>query len=246
MQFLEYKEEYVEKQVTLGRLVTRFWQYYYQSDVEYILKVYAQKDFDPSLKFYIFEGQTLKGFITGKRNNNIIDISPPISDYKEIAESLFDYMIKTLDARNIEEITITYAKQWNNFHLLSKYNFVFKEAILSTALIEDIGFFSGIIKFSNLNVNEYHLSIYKENEKEEIATILSNVIGYSKQDALQILSSPDPFHPFCTLTLYHKDNIIGWCRAHEEASIIRCSPGYISDPIHDVARLLFLQEKNRY
>ena len=61
-QIEDYDPDFIPKQVELGSKIMKDWKYNSQSTEEHLKIVYAQDNFQPKFKIYVFDEENLVGY----------------------------------------------------------------------------------------------------------------------------------------------------------------------------------------
>ncbi len=108
----DYRRGFEEDQVRIGIEVAKDWPWPYAYDLESLLKIHSQPDFDPDTRHYCFFGDEMVGYmfsiispsIEGGAISATLDFPRMIPGHEGAAEMLIAKAFKTLRAKGVSRV----------------------------------------------------------------------------------------------------------------------------------------------
>lgn len=252
-----YNPQFISDQVRIGKKVTMNWGYYSQSSFDELKQAYSRKEFNPKTKLYALDNDKVIGFITSKIiEEDLAEIAPPIvedNDY-EICTKLLQECINQLKNLGMKQIRITSCPSWGlTDRLVNDFKMKF-DAYLLQEYLEDLDNFKStltISKKTKTKIDNTNLKIinYDVRYRDQVAEILSQIVGYDKTFAIKILSEPNQLphikEEISKILISESDQVLGFIRGSiaeiNQEIILSLTPGYIISPeFYHFRKLLIL------
>ncbi|RMG30725.1 MAG: hypothetical protein D6732_15795 [Methanobacteriota archaeon] len=223
---------FIEQQVRLGKIAENEWEFFNQSEEEYLRRLYRSDECDPSTRLYWVDGE-IKGFITSKIVTSISGtelyandlplplgiMSPPIvrPRSEQIEKALINESIRILETKGVKTIVCNVSPSWGFNDYLQEKGFQQEGALVHRAII-DLPAFS----FEH-NVNIEDCTRISAKEK---ADLLAKNLGYSPEFAKNVISNLPTFveeiKDFCFL----ERGVRAWARLTKSRGKWRMGPVY--------------------
>lgn len=160
-----YDPSYIEQQVNLIWDVTESWRHEYQTSIESVTNAYNSDKFDPTTRFYAFEGKKMVGYVTSaiaedkeKGKYGTMRFPVAVNNDEEIIESLYQKVVDRFKELGINRIRSFAGEGMGNTVELAE-KFEFAQASLnfkrSKAKIDDLklsGSVKGIMNFDDTHI----------------------------------------------------------------------------------------------
>ena len=109
----DYQKGYEKDQVRIGREVAQNWIWPYAYNLEDLLEVHSQPDFDPQTRHYCFLGDEMVGYMfsiikpgeQGDVSTAVLDFPRMMPGHEQAAELLVEKAYATLKGRGISLVT---------------------------------------------------------------------------------------------------------------------------------------------
>ncbi len=210
---------FIERQVKLGKIAETDWEYFSQSDTDYLRSLYLREETDPSTRLYWIDDDDVRGFITSKVVHEISPdelfvndlqtpfgmVSPPVVRPRDSdkEKQLFNAALNVLKQKKVTSIVCNVALSWGFKDLLEKNGFRPKSPLLQQA----------VIKVTDIPLESEETAIDCTGRYfQEKVEIFANNLRFSREYSKKIIENPPPFieevRDFCYIT----ENLRAWAR----------------------------------
>jgi hypothetical protein len=108
----EYQPGYENGQARIGIEVARTWAWPFAYNLEELLAIHAQPDFDPQTRHYCFLGDEMVGYMVsrirppeeGNPSFAVLDFPRMLPGHEDAAELLVEKAVETLNEKNISQV----------------------------------------------------------------------------------------------------------------------------------------------
>ena len=155
-----YDPSYIEQQVNLVWHVSGSWRHEYQTSVESVTNAYNSDKFDPSTRFYAFDGEKMVGYVTSaiaedkeKGRYGTLRFPIAVNNDEEITDSLYQKVVDRFKELGIDRIrSFAGEGMGNTVELAEKFGFTqaslnFKRSKIKVSELNISGSVEGVLNF---------------------------------------------------------------------------------------------------
>ncbi len=217
-------------------------------------KIYSHNDFDPQTRLYLMDGETLKGFITAKtvpkqtedelflENTNqtaIMMVPLTFPHTEEWDRLLMEKELEVFQSKDTSTVVCNIGTTWGKADIATEFGFRPKFNLLVEASCTPE-------QLSSSEPSDCIVPFSMDMHGSQVASILSQHLGYSEQTALSILQSPpDTYNIKGSFCYVENNRVEGWIRVSEVDGQWQMGPPYPADITRkDVIDLLLAKVAN--